>query len=192
MRTLKNKRKGFIGVVLLLIIVGICACFYFFGSESVMSALSVFKGKAESVVVESAGKSAVAEELALRRIDDLRQKLIRVKSLKRTIKRAAESPDISESAKMRYDAIIAKLDTAEKKAENAYKNANVKFDELRAQLTVTEAETAILKASATALDDGKAAKYRHRRDMDKVLESINKELDDANAELDVSLMETTE
>ena len=192
MRTLKNTKRGFIGVVLFLILAGIGACFYFFGSESVMSALTVFKGKAEAAVVGGAGKSDVAEELALRRIDDLRQKLVRVKSLKRTIKRATENPDISESAKARYNTIVAKLDAAEKKAEEAYKNANSQFDELRAQLAVSDAETAILKASASALDDGKAAKYRHRRDMDKVLQSINEELDAANAELDVSLMETAE
>lgn len=192
MRTLKNTKRGFIGVVLFLILAGIGACFYFFGSESVMSALTVFKGKAEAAVVAGAGKSDVAEELALRRIDDLRQKLVRVKSLKRTIKRTTENPDISESAKARYNAIVAKLDAAEKKAEEAYKNANSQFDELRAQLAVSDAETAILKASASALDDDKATKYRHRRDMDKVLQSINEELDAANAELDVSLMETAE
>lgn len=157
-----------------------------------MAAFGVFKNKAESAIVESAGKSNVAEELALRRIDNLRQKLVRVKSVKRTITREIENPNISEDAKTRYSAIIARLDAAEKKAERAYKNANSQFEDLRAQLAVIDAETAILKASANALEDGKSAKYRHRRDMDKILRSINEELDEANAELDVSLMETNE
>ena len=185
-------RKGSILSLILGIIAGIALIaggFYFFGSEKAKAAIEVAKDNAENKMVDAIGKIEVAEKLAIKRIEDIKLKLIKVKTVRRTINRHLQNPKLTEEHKLRYQALINKLDEVDARATKAYKTANAKFEELRANLEIVEAEMSITKA-ATSVLGADAKSLTSGRDLEKVIESIYVDLDKANAELDVALMDT--
>lgn len=89
-------------IIAILVIFGL----YFFageGSKEMMEAVSnVLIDKVEMSAVNAVGKSDVILEMAEKRIDTLRKRLIAVKSTKRSLKRKMENPMLSAESKENY------------------------------------------------------------------------------------------
>lgn len=183
-----KKRKGSITITILVSIGIIVALIFFFGSDRSKAAFEVAKDNAENKLVASVGKIEVAEKLAAKRISDIKNKLIKVKAAKRSILRAMENPKLTQSQKDRYSMLIAKLDEVDLRATKAYQNANQKFEELRAVLEIVETETEISKTATSILGyDNKNSVSE--KDLEKTIKSIYADLDTANAELDVAMID---
>lgn len=183
-----KKRNGSITITILVCIGVIVALIFLFGSDRSKAAFEVAKDNAENKLVASVGKIEVAEKLAAKRISDIKNKLIKVKAAKRSILRAMENPKLTQSQKDRYSMLIAKLDEVDARATKAYQNANQKFEELRATLEVVETETEIAKTTTSILGyDSKNSVSE--KDLEKTIKSIYADLDSANAELDVAIID---
>lgn len=183
-----KKRKGSIAITILVCIGILLALIFFFGSERSKAALEVAKDNAENKLVGSVGKIEVAEKLATKRIAEIKNKLIKVKATKRSILRAMENPKLTQSQKERYNILIVKLDEADARATKAYQNANQKLEELRAVLEIVETETEISK-TATSILGYENSNSASEKDLEKTIKSIYADLDNANAELDVTIMD---
>lgn len=183
-----KKRKGSIAITILVCIGVLLALIFFFGSERSKAALEVAKDNAENKLVGSVGKIEVAEKLATKRIAEIKNKLIKVKATKRSILRAMENPKLTQSQKERYKILIVKLDEADARATKAYQNANQKFEELRAILEIVETETEISK-TATSILGYENSNSASEKDLEKTIKSIYADLDNANTELDVAIMD---
>lgn len=167
-----KKRNGSITITILVCIGVIVALIFLFGSDRSKAAFEVAKDNAENKLVASVGKIEVAEKLAA----------------KRSILRAMENPKLTQSQKDRYSMLIAKLDEVDARATKAYQNANQKFEELRATLEVVETETEIAKTTTSILGyDSKNS--ASEKDLEKTIKSIYADLDSANAELDVAIID---
>ena len=183
-----KKRKGSITITILVSIGIIVALIFFFGSDRSKAAFEVAKDNAENKLVASVGKIEVAEKLAAKRISGIKNKLIKVKAARRSILRAMENPKLTQSQKDRYSMLIAKLDEVDVRATKAYQNANQKFEELRAVLEIVETETEISKTATSILGyDNKNSVSE--KDLEKTIKSIYADLDTANAELDVAMID---
>lgn len=188
-----KSREGFsiIALVAVVAILGLAYVLYStLGSEKLKASISVLKSDSENTLVDFAGKSKVAEEIAIKRIEDLRKKLVKIKALKRKIARHIDEPTTSSEAKARYTELISRIVVAEKKAEDAYKNANQNLENLRVKLEIIDTEISIAKASSAVLSTSSGKGGVLKSDLEKILNSLSSDLDTANSELDVALMET--
>ena len=174
-------------IIAILVILGL----YFFageGSKEKMEAVSnVLTDKVEMSAVNAAGKSDVILEMAEKRIDTLRKRLIAVKSTKRSLKRKMENPKLSAESKENYTKLMSALEKCEKKGEVALLTSKTKLDELRAKLDVMDAEISIAKTSSKIMNESNP-NFRND-ELKKMIASLEKDLDDANAELDVAILE---
>lgn len=174
-------------IVAILVIVG----FYFFtneGSKEKMTAVAnVITEKTEISAINAVGKSDVVLEMAEKRIDTLRKRLIAVKSTKRSLQRKMENPKLSVETKENYVKLMSALEKCEKRGELALIKSKTNLDELRAKLDVIEAEISISKTSSKIINDSNPS-FRED-ELKKMIELIEKDLDDANAELDVAIIE---
>ena len=102
-----------------LIILAIVLGIYFFSSddkmEKVKAAGSVVASKSEMAMVDVAGKQEVILEMAEKRMESLRKRLIAVKSTKRMLKRKMEDSNLSTESKENYTKLMASLEKCEKK-----------------------------------------------------------------------------
>ncbi len=174
-------------IVIILVVVG---CLFWFGSgcsEKVDASIDVIKNKSEMALVENAGKGDVILEIAEKRIDALRKRVIGIKAAKRSFKRKLALENLSQEAKSRYTDIYNELEVYDQKGEAALLNARVKFDELRAKVEVIETEIAMAKSTSKIINEANP-KYR-RDELKKIMESLLSDLDKANSELDVAVME---
>lgn len=190
---MKN-RRGSVTVILLVCVVLAFGAYFImssFSSEKVSAATSVFKGKAEDKIVDAAGKHKVAEEMALRRIESLRSKLIEIKSLRRFIDRKRATPGIKQERAAEYAKLSAHLESVEKRSEAAYKDAKDRFEKLCLELESLETESQIVRASSRIITETNPKKGG-RDELNSVLESIIRDLDTANAELDMAILDSKE
>ena len=81
---------------------------------------------------------------------------------------------------------MSALDKCEKKGETALLTSKTKLDELNAKLDVMDAEISIAKTSSKIMNESNP---NFRNDELKMIASLEKDLDDANAELDVAILE---
>ncbi len=176
---------------IVVIIIVVLVCLHWLGggcSEKVDASIEVMKNKSEMALVENAGKGDVILEIAEKRIDELRKRVIAIKSAKRSFKRKLALEELSLESKLRYTDLYKELEVYDKKGEEALLNARVKFDELRAKIEVIEAEIAMAKTTSQIIN---ADNPKFRRDeLKKVMQSLLDDLDKANSELDVAILET--
>ena len=174
-----------------LIIAAVVLGIYFFSGddklEKVKAAGSVVASKSEMAVVDAAGKEDVVIEMAEKRIESLRKRLIAVKSTKRTLKRRMADPNLSAESKENYTKLMASLENCEKKGEQALANSKTKLDELRVKLEMIDAEISIAKTSTSLIKDYDVPS--NNSEVKKLIESLERDLDNANAELDVAMLE---
>lgn len=175
-----------------LIILAIVLGIYFFSSgdkmEKVKAAGNVVASKSEMAMVDVAGKQEVILEMAEKRMESLRKRLIAVKSTKRMLKRKMEDSNLSTESKENYTKLMASLEKCEKKGEQALTNGKMKLDELRVKLEMIDTEISIAKTSSSLIKDYDFSS--NNSEVKKLIESLERELDNANAELDVAMLET--
>ncbi len=175
-----------------LIILAIVLGIYFFSSddkmEKVKAAGNVVASKSEMAVVDVAGKQEVILEMAEKRMESLRKRLIAVKSTKRMLKRKMEDSNLSTESKENYTKLMTSLEKCEKKGEQALTNGKMKLDELRVKLEMIDTEISIAKTSSSLIKDYDFSS--NNSEVKKLIESLERELDNANAELDVAILET--
>lgn len=157
------------------------------GYEKVKASGRVVAKKAEMTVVDIAGKSEVTLELAETRIDTLRKRLIAIKSTKRSLLKKAENPDLPASTKENYANLLVSLSECEKKGEDALKSSKDRLEELRIKLEIMDTEISIAKTSTSLINDTNPTSGKD--EIKQLVESLEKDLDDANAELDVAIIE---
>lgn len=176
---------------ILLIILGVALGIYFLLGdekfETVKAAGSVIASKSEMAVVNAAGKSDVILEMAEKRMELLRKRLIAVKSTKRTLERKMSNPKLSPATKENYAKLLTSLGNCEKKGEEAFLNSKTKLDELRVKLEMIDAEISIAKTSSNLIKDSDFTS--NKNEVRKLVESLENDLDAANAELDVAMLE---
>ncbi len=173
-------------IIIILIVLGV-GYFLFFDSEKVDAAFSVFKNKSEMAIVESAGKGDVVLEMAEKRIDNLRKRVIAIKAAKRSMARKINTQGLSQESLERYKQVHAALGKSEKKGEDALLKSREKFEELRAKVEMMETEIAAAKSTSQIMNELNP-KYR-RDELKKIMESLEEDLDKANSELDVAILE---
>lgn len=102
-------------LIILAIVIGI----YFFSSddkmEKVKAAGSVVASKSEMAMVDVAGKQEVILEMAEKRMESLRKRLIAVKSTKRMLKRKMEDSNLSTESKENYTKLMTSLENAKRR-----------------------------------------------------------------------------
>lgn len=174
-------------LIILAIFLGIC----FFSDddklEKVKAAGSVVTSKTEMAVVNGVGKSDVIIEMAEKRIEKLRKRLIAIKSTKRMLKRKMANPALSPESKENYTNLLASLEACEKRGDDALRNSRSKLEELRVKLEMIETEISIAKTSSSLIKDFDIS--TNNNEVKKLMESIERDLDNANAELDVAMVE---
>lgn len=166
------------------------AAYYFFvpsGSEKVNSALSVIKQKQENRLVEHAGKSEVVLDMAEKRVENLRDRLIALKSSKLSIERKlseTKQPDLKD----KLSKTLKALSTCELRAEESLKKSKANLETLRAKLEILDTEIAISKISSKVINE--TNENYNKDEIKELIRSIEGDLDNANAELDVAEFET--
>ena len=83
---------------------------------------------------------------------------------------------------------MASLEKCEKKGEQALTNGKMKLDELRVKLEMIDTEISIAKTSSSLIKDYDFSS--NNSEVKKLIESLERELDNANAELDVAMLGT--
>lgn len=91
----------------------------------------MMKNDAENSFVETVGKNKDTEEVAIKQVEDFCNKLVKIKSLKRTTARHFEDENVSQSSKIKYKELLAKLEVSDKSGKDAYKKANDVLEKLR-------------------------------------------------------------
>ena len=174
-------------IVFLLIVIG----GYFYtneiASEKIKSAINVIKQKNEMALVDYAGKSQVILDMAEKRIDTLRKRLIALKSTKRTLKRKLQDKNLTVESKENLTKLMTTLDSCEKRGEDALLKSKTRLDELHVKLEMIDTEISITKPSSKLINEFNP-KYTND-ELKKLIAAFEKDLDDANAELDVAILE---
>lgn len=125
--------------------------------------------------------------MAEKRIESLRKRLIAVKSTKRILKRRMGGPQLVGRVKGKLHKALASLENCEKKGEQALSSSKTKLDELRVKLEMIDAEISIAKTSTSLIKDYDVPS--NNSEVKKLIESLERDLDNANAELDVAMLE---
>jgi hypothetical protein len=176
-------------------------------SEKSEEALKVIKSKAEDKLVEQAGEGEVAIALMQKQYLELKERLVRIKTLMRTFERRAEELDarsselaaqgkveMSERQKRMAESYRQKkvlLEQKEGPAIEELKNFAVVYEEAKADIQMLKEEIEMAK-SMGGLDDSLGAENPLSKRMDTVkelTEKMRQKLDRAEALLDVGEIE---
>lgn len=176
-------------------------------SEKSEEALKVIKSKAEDKLVEQAGEGEVAIALMQKQYLELKERLVRIKTLMRTFERRAAELDarsselaaqgkveMSERQKRMAESYRQKkvlLEQKEGPAIEELKNFAVVYEEARADIQMLKEEIEMAK-SMGGLDDSLGAENPLSKRMDTVkelTEKMRQKLDRAEALLDVGEIE---
>jgi hypothetical protein len=176
-------------------------------SEKGEEALKVIKSKAEEKMVEQAGEGEVAIALMQKQYLELKERLVRIKTLMRTFERRAAELDarsselaaqgkveMSERQKRMAESYRQKkvlLEQKEGPAIEELKNFAVVYEEARADIQMLKEEIEMAK-SMGGLDDSLGAENPLSKRMDTVkelTEKMRQKLDRAEALLDVGEIE---
>lgn len=138
-------------------------------SEKSKAAIKVIHGKAEDELVAVAGEGEVALELMKKQYADLKERLVKIKTLKRTMQRGADEAEATSKrleiegkasmaerqAKMadRYRANVEKLAANEIKAEEALKSFADAYIEFKMEISIFKQEIESAKAMGGLADD---------------------------------------
>lgn len=168
-------------------------------SEKSRAAAKVFKDKAENQFVAAAGESEVALELMKNQYRDLKENLVKIKTLKRTTQRRIEEAEAtakrldaegktSLADRQRkladdYKAKLEKYRVAEIKKEEALKNFAAEYDDFKMEVSILKEEIESAKAMGGLSDDlGIDSPLKIRMETVKELKGkLQAKLDRANA-----------
>jgi hypothetical protein len=181
--------------------------FLFSCSEKGKAAAKVLHDKAENELVAVAGEGDVALELMRKQYGDLKERLVRIKTLKRTMQRRSEEAeatanrlDTERNASMaerqrrlaiRYKDKVERLNVAEIKGEEALKAFAVEYKEYKDEISILKEEIESLKAMG-GLSDGLATDSPLNARMETVKELKSKlqtKLDRAESLIEVNDLE---
>lgn len=176
-------------------------------SEKGEEAIKVLKSKAEEKLVEQAGEDEVAIAMMQKQYFELKERLVRIKTLARTFERRAAELDarsgelaaqgkveMAERQKRMAESYRQKktlLDQKEAPALEELKNFAVVYEEARADIQMLKEELEMTK-SMGGLDDslGVGSPLSKRMDTVKELtEKMRQKLDRAEALLDIGEIE---
>jgi len=176
-------------------------------SEKGEEALKVIKSKAEEKMVEQAGEGEVAIALMQKQYLELKERLVRIKTLTRTFERRAAELDarsselaaqgkgeMAERQKRMAESYRQKkllLEQKEGPALEELKNFAVVYEEAKADIQMLKEELEVAK-SLGGLDDGLGVENPLSKRMDTVkelTEKMRQKLDRAEALLDVGEIE---
>jgi hypothetical protein len=176
-------------------------------SEKSEEALKVIKSKAEDKLVEQAGEGEVAIALMQKQYLELKERLVRIKTLMRTFERRAAELDarsselaaqgkveMSERQKRMAESYRQKkvlLEQKEGPAIEELKNFAVVYEEAKADIQMLKEEIEMAK-SMGGLDDSLGVENPLSKRMDTVkelTEKMRQKLDRAEALLDVGEIE---
>lgn len=138
-------------------------------SEKGRAAAKVLHGKAEDQLVSVAGEGEVALELMRNQYTSLKERLVKVKTLKRTMERRVEECEATakrldaegkgsmaerqRSLGARYKANVEKLRVNEIKSEEALKNFAADYKEFKMEVSILKEEIESAKAMGGLSDD---------------------------------------
>lgn len=184
------------------ILLSLSAC-----SESAQEATKVLKRKAEDQLVAAAGEGEVAIGLLQKQYAELKEKLVRIKSLKRSFERKAEEMERratelkgenkAEMASRQlamlesYRSKIKLIDQKEKEAEEELRQFALLYEDEKAQIEMIKEEIEAAKAIG-GLGDDLAIDNTLKKRMDTVsdlTEKLRQKLDRAESLLDVQALE---
>jgi hypothetical protein len=150
-------------------------------SEKGEEAIKELKSKAEEKLVEQAGEGEVAIALMQKQYLELKERLVRIKTLTRTFERRAAELDAKKLL----------LEQKEGPALEELKNFAVVYEEAKADIQMLKEELEVAK-SLGGLDDGLGVENPLSKRMDTVkelTEKMRQKLDRAEALLDVGEIE---
>ena len=138
-------------------------------SEKSKAAMKVLHAKAEDKLVAVAGEGEVALQLMKNQYGDLKERLVKIKTLKRTMQRSADDAeatakrlDAEGKASMaerqrkmadRYKANVEKLAANEIKAEESLKSFAEEYKEFKMEVSILKQEIESAKAMGGIADD---------------------------------------
>ena len=176
-------------------------------SEKGRAAAKVLHGKAEDKLVAAAGEGEVALELMKKQYSDLKERLVKIKTLKRTMQRRSEEAeaaakrldaegkgsmaDRQRELATRYKANVEKLAANEIKAEESLKSFAAEYAEFKMEVSVLKEEIESAKAIGGLADDLSAnSPLNTRMETVKDLKSkLQKQLDRADSLMEVNELE---
>lgn len=138
-------------------------------SEKSRAAMKVLNEKAEDQLVAVAGEGEVALELMKNQYSALKERLVKIKTLKRSMERRAEEceatakrldaegkgslADRQRSLADRYKANVEKLGVSEIKSEEALKSFAADYKEFKMEVSILKEEIESAKAMGGLSDD---------------------------------------
>lgn len=176
-------------------------------SEKTRAAAKVLKGKAEDKLIAVAGEGDVALELMKNQYGDLKERLVKIKTLKRTMQRSAEDAEATakrldaegkgsmadRQRKMadRYKTNVEKLAAGEIKAEESLKSFAEEYKQYKMELSILKQEIESTKAMGGIADDLSSDNPLNTR-METVNDlkgKLQKQLDRAESLMEVNELE---
>ena len=176
-------------------------------SEKSRAAAKALHAKAEDKLVAAAGEGEVALELMKNQYGALKERLVKIKTLKRTMQRRAEEAeatakrldaegkgsmaDQQRSLSTRYKANVEKLGVSEIKGEESLKSFSAEYKEFKMEVSVLKEEIESAKAMGGLADDlGTDSPLNTRMETVKDLKGkLQQQLDRANSLMDVNELE---
>jgi hypothetical protein len=176
-------------------------------SEIGKAAAQAMREKVERSLVKEAGEANVMLQLARTQFADLKERLVRIKSLINTYEREIQSSDVkaqdaqksgqSDVAEMHRQKtelrkkMLAFLREREPEAEASLKAFNLEYEKLKMQIDLLQDEVAVYQA-ATGINDHKGPDNSLRKRLDTIEElrqSLARQADRAKSLFDVSEIE---
>ena len=194
-----------------ILIIGAVVGFFFLSSscsEKSKASVKALKSQAEDQLASFAGEGDVALELMKNQYQQLKERLVKIKTLQRTMERRAKECEATASRMKeegkssaaerqqqlaeRYRGNITKLAEKEIGAEEALKGFAVEYRDFRDQITVLKEEIASVKAMG-GLSDGLATDSPFNERMETVRElegKLRTKLDRAESLVEVNEIES--
>ena len=176
-------------------------------TEKGKAAVKVLHAKAENQLVAAAGEGDVAIELMKNQYGDLKERLVKIKTLKRTMQRRSEEAeatakrfdadgkgpmaDRQRELATRYKVNVEKLSVNEVKGEESLKAFAADYQEFKQEVSVLKEEIESAKAMGGLADDLSTDSPLNTR-METVKElkgKLQTKLDRAEALIDVNQIE---